>query len=109
MSKGLSVVNQQQKLSEWAERVSACRNSGFSVQSWCQENDVCVQTYYRCQRRLYNLAQEKYEGGFAEIAPIRRTTNSIAVTVQIGSLELAVHNGAYAATVEAVLRAVKSY
>lgn len=109
MSKGLSVVNQQQKLSEWAERVSACRNSGCSVRSWCQENDVCVQTYYRCQRRLYNLAQEKHEGGFAEIAPIRRTTDSIAITVQIGSLELAVHNGADAASVEAVLRAVKSY
>lgn len=108
MSKGLSVVNQQQKLSEWAERVSACRNSGLSVRAWCQENDVCEQTYYRWQRRLYDLAQEEREGGFAEIAPIRRTTGSIAVTVQIGSVELAVHNGADAATVEAVLRAMKS-
>ena len=32
----------------------------------------------------------------------------IAVTVQIDGVEIAVHNGADAATVEAVLRAVKS-
>lgn len=40
MSKSLSVVNRQQKLGEWAERVSACRNSGLSVRAWCQENEV---------------------------------------------------------------------
>ena len=108
MSKSLSVVNQQQKLGEWAERVSACRNSGLSVRAWCQENGVSEQTYYRWQRRLYELAQEEREGGFAEITPIRRTPGSIAVTMQIGGAELAVHNGADAATVEAVLRAVKS-
>ena len=108
MSKGLSVVNQPQKLGEWAERVTACRNSGLSVRAWCQENEVSEQTYYRWQRRLYELAQEEREGGFAEITPIRRTPGSIAVTMQIGGAELAVHNGADAATVEAVLRAVKS-
>ena len=108
MSKSLSVVNQQQKLGEWAERVTACRNSGLSVRAWCQENEVSEQTYYRWQRRLYELAREEREGGFAEITPIRRTPGSIAVTMQIGGAELAVHNGADAATVEAVLRAVKS-
>ena len=108
MSKSLSVVNQQQKLGEWAERVSACRNSGLSVRAWCQENGVSEQTYYRWQRRLYELAQEEREGGFGEITPNRRTPGSIAVTVQSGGAELAVHNGADAATVEAVLRAVKS-
>ena len=108
VSKSLSVVNRQQKLGEWAEQVSACRNSGLSVRAWCQENEVCEQTYYRWQRRLYELAQEEREGVFAEITPIQRATGHIAVTVQIGSVELAVHNGADAATVEAVLRAVKS-
>ena len=49
-----------------------------------------------------------HEGGFAEITPIRRTTGNIAMTVQIDGVEIAVHNGADAATVEAVLRAVKS-
>ena len=108
MKTGLQTVKQQRKLSEWAERVSACRSSGLSVKTWCRENGVSEQTYYKWQRRLYELAQEEREGGFAEITPLRRTPGSIAVTVQIGGAELAVHNGADAATVEAVLRAVKS-
>ena len=108
MTKGLSVVNQQQKLGEWAERVSACRNSGLSVRAWCQENGVSEQTYYRWKRRLYELAQNQQESRFAEVTPAGKKCNGIAVTVQLGSVELAIHNGADAATVEAVLRAVKS-
>ena len=108
MTKGLSVVNQQQKLGEWAERVSACRNSGQSVKTWCRENGVSEQTYYRWQRRLYGLAQNQQENRFAEVTPQAMNRSGIAVTVQLGSMELAIHNGADAATVEAVLRAVKS-
>ena len=108
MERGLQTVNQQRKLSEWAERVTACRSSGQSVKTWCRENDVSEQTYYKWQRRLYELAQNQQENRFAEITPQRISNNSIAVTVQIGSVELAVYNGADAATVEAVLRAVKS-
>ena len=108
METGLQTVNQQRKLSEWAERVTACRSSGQSVKTWCQENGVSEQTYYKWQRRLYELAQNQQENRFAEITPQRMSNNSIAVTMQIGSVELAIHNGADAATVEAVLRAVKS-
>ena len=108
METGLQTVNQQRKLSEWAERVSACRNSGLSVKTWCRENGVSEQTYYKWQRRLYELAQNQQENRFAEITAPAKNRSGIAVTVQFGGVELAVHNGADAATVEAVLRAVKS-
>ena len=108
METGLQTVNQQRKLSEWAERVSACRSSGQSVKTWCRENGVSEQTYYKWQRRLYELAQDGQENRFTEITPQRMSNNSIAVTMQIGSVELSIHNGADAATVEAVLRAMKS-
>ena len=108
METGLQTVNQQRKLSEWAERVSACRGSGLSVKTWCRENGVSEQTYYKWQRRMYELAQNQQENRFAEIPKPAMNRGGIAVTVQIGSVELAIHNGADAATVEAVLRAVKS-
>lgn len=98
MSKGLSVVNQQQKLSEWAERVASCRSSGMTVQAWCRKQGIGVQTYYRWQRRLYELAQEQHEGRFTDIMPPRRMPSAVAVTVQIGGVEVAVHNGADATT-----------
>ena len=108
MEIGLQTVNQQRKLSEWAERVSACRNSGLTVKAWCRENGVSEQTYYKWQRRLYELAQHPQETRFAEVTPQALNRSGIAVTVQLGGVELAIHNGADAATVEAVLRAVKS-
>ena len=108
MATGLQTVNPQRKLSEWAERESACRRSGLSVKTWFRENGVSEQTYYKWQRRLYELAQNRQENRFAEITPQAKNHSGIAVTVQLGGVELAVHNGADAATVEAVLRAVKS-
>ena len=108
METGLQTVNQQRKLSEWAERITACRSSGQSVKTWCRENGVSEQTYYKWQRRLYELAQNQQENRFAEITAPAMNRSGVAVTVQLGGVELDIHNGADAATVEAVLRAVKS-
>lgn len=108
METGLQTVNQQCNLSEWAERVSACRSSGLSAKIWCRENGVSEQPYYKWQRRLYELAKNQQENRFAEVAPRARNCSGIAVTVQLGGMELEIHNGADAPTVEAVLRAVKS-
>ena len=33
------------------------RNSGQNVKAWCRENGVCEQTYYKWQRRLFEMAQ----------------------------------------------------
>lgn len=69
METGLKPVNQQRKLGEWAERVSACRSSDLSVKTWRRENGVSEQTYYKWQRRLYELAKNQQENRFAEITP----------------------------------------
>lgn len=53
MGSELQTMNGQNKLALWAERVSACRSSDLSVRDWCKENDICEQTYYRWQRKLY--------------------------------------------------------
>ena len=38
------------KLAEWGEQVQACRTSGLSVKVWCEQNNVCIQTYYRREK-----------------------------------------------------------
>lgn len=55
MGSELQTMNGQNKLALWAERVSACRSSDLSVRDWCKENDICEQTYYRWQRKLYGI------------------------------------------------------
>ena len=72
MGSELQTMNGQNKLALWAERVSACRSSDLSVREWCKENDICEQTYYRWQRKLYGIVKAQQEQSrFAEITPAR--------------------------------------
>lgn len=109
MNSGLQVYNEQNKLAQWAQTVAQCRDSGLSVRHWCQEHGVNVSSYYKWQRKVYAAAQAQQERSFVEVTPVQpAAVSGVAVTLRIAGAELDIHNGADAATVEAVLRAVKS-
>ena len=109
MSKDLQTLNGQNKLALWAERISECRSSGMPVKTWCRENGVNEQTYYNWQRRIFEMAQEQQEIQFAEVTPVQPVrSGNVAVTVRIAGAEADIHSGADAATVETVLRILKS-
>ena len=106
MSRELQTMSSQNKLSLWAGRISECRNSGQKVKAWCKANGICEQTYYKWQRRLLELAKAQQEVPFVEVTPVH--SGNVAVTVRIGGAEADISNGADAATVETVLRILKS-
>ena len=109
MGKDLQTLNGQNKLALWAGRISACRNSGQNVKAWCRENGVCEQTYYKWQKRLFEMAQLQQEVQFTEVTPVHSSrSGNVAVTVRIFGAEADIHSGADAATVETVLRILKS-
>ena len=109
VSRELQTMNQQNKLALWAGRISECRNSGQNVKAWCRENGVCEQTYYKWQKRRFEMAQAQQEVQFAEVTPVQPVrSGSVAVTVRIAGAEADIHSGADAATVETVLRILKS-
>ena len=101
-------MNQQNKLALWAGRISECRSSGQNVKTWCQENGICEQTYYKWQRRLFEMAQAQQDVQFAEVTPSTARLGNVAVTVRIAGAEADICSGADAATVETVLRFLKS-
>lgn len=108
MSKDLQTLNGQNKLALWAGRISECRNSGMAVKTWCRENGVCEQTYYKWQRRLFEMARAQQEVQFAEVTPAQSVRcGNVAVTVRIAGAEADIHSGADASTVETVLRILK--
>ena len=109
MSSALQVLNENNKVSEWAERITECRNSGLSVREWCEAKQLCTQTYYRWQKRLFEMAQAQQKVQFAEVTPARPLrSGNVAVTVRIAGNEADIYCGADAATVETVLRVLKS-
>ena len=66
------------KLSEWSERIRACRSSGEPVKTWCEENGINIKSYYRWER-LYmaeatmqmqlSAGQERETGALVRIEP----------------------------------------
>ena len=109
MGKDLQTLNGQNKLALWAGRITECRNSGMTVKTWCEEKGVCEQTYYRWQKRLFEMAQAQQEVRFAEVTPVQTVrSGNVAVTVRIAGAEADIHSGADVSTVETVLRILKS-
>jgi len=81
----------------------------MSVKAWCSENGICEQTYYKWQRRLLEMVQAQQEVRFAEVTPMQpNRCGNVAVTVRIIGAEADIYAGADAATVETVLRVLKS-
>ncbi len=113
MEQSLKVMAKQERLENWTARIMACRSSGMTIRSWCQENGLSEKSYYYWQRRLFDtLSQEQKaaQPAFAEITPSTRNRlgSGVAVTVRISGAEADIHAGADAATVETVLRVLKS-
>ena len=113
MEQSLQVMAKQERLANWTARIAACRGSGMTVREWCRENGLSEKTYYYWQRRLFDtLSQQRkaIQPTFAEITPSTRgrLDSCIAVTVRVSGVEADIHAGADAATVETVLRVLKS-
>ena len=105
MSSALQVMNMDQTAAEWAARIRSCRSSG----QWCSDHNISPQTYYRWQRRLFDMVKAQQEVQFADVTPERLSSvGSVAVTVRIAGAEADIHNDADASTVETVLRVLKS-
>ena len=109
MSSALQVMNMDQTAAEWAARIKSCRSSGLTVKQWCSEHQISPQTYYRWQRRLFDMVKIQQEVQFTDVTPERPlSVGGVAMSVQIAGAEMDIQNGADAAIVEAVLRVLKS-
>ena len=85
------------------------RPAHFFIDIYSRENGVCEQTYYKWQKRLFEMAQFQQEVQFAEVTPVQSVrSGNVAVTVRIAGAEADIHSGADVATVETVLRILKS-
>ena len=109
MDRELQTLNGQNKLALWAGRISECRNSGQNIKTWCKKNGICEQTYYRWQKRLFELAKAQREVPFVEVTPGQPVrSGNVAANVRVAGAEADIHSGADAVTVETVLRILKS-
>ena len=106
MEQGLQKANHYNQLTEWAQRVEACRRSGQKVSEWCSEQGIPVSTYYNWQRKVFRAVTTEPEICFTEISA-RPAGKNTAASIESGELRIEIHAGADAETVWAIIQALK--
>ena len=96
MSTELQAFNGENKLAEWAVRISECRNSGQSVKTWCRENGIREQTYYRWQKRLFEMTKAEHDSRSLATAYFSSMANTMPATSSVSCLSLSIVNPAAA-------------
>lgn len=100
MGTELQQMKERYKMTLWADRISECRNSGQSVKLWCKGNGLCEQTYYRCQKRIFEFAKVQQAIPFVDVTPAQPVrSGNVVITVHITGMEADIHSGADAAAV----------
>ena len=77
----------------------------MKVKDWCRENEICEQTYYRWQRKLFELTVEQSEPVFVEMPAHSNCVT--AATIRAGELSVDIHHGAGSEQIYAIVRALK--
>ena len=109
MEQGLQAFNASERARLWAERITACRSSGMTVRAWCKENGIAEKTYYYWQRRIYQQFVSTTEAPcFAEVSPAAPLVQTPAAVVYLSDARAEIFSGADAATVQAVIQALRS-
>ena len=52
-------LSHAKRVSEWEQRIHACRTSSLTVARWCEENQICSKTYYRWERICLEEATQR--------------------------------------------------
>ena len=106
MEQTLQTVTGQNSLAIWAERVRACRSSGLAVKTWCAENGIVPNTYFRWQKKVFNAACLE-QGEFYEV-PLTAPRSMAVVSVEVNGITAKVFHGADEETIRSVLLAMRS-
>ena len=110
MGRELQTVNQNNRLMEWSKRVEDCRGSGLTVAEWCSEHGIPTSTYFAWQRKVFKAVASRQEACFAEVPVVQPTQpmGTAEAAIQHGDVRVDIYAGADAATLQAILQAVRA-
>jgi hypothetical protein len=119
-------VTHEIRLQQWIGIIKECRGSGKSVKSWCKEKGISEKGYFYWQRRVREAACQELST-YQEQQAVKATpcdTNTpvfaecripednhagrTAVTIHLNRAVVEIHHGADAATIESVLRTLRT-
>ena len=112
----LNSAKHASKMAEWRIRIVECRNSGQTIKEWCKEKHICLKTYYKWQRIIWDAEEENRSiepvktGAiqFAEIPRIRIETEPQQAEIVIlkGKWRIELQNKANPAIISQIMQMV---
>lgn len=101
----VSNTTREYRLSQWFPIIKTCRESGMTVKTWCQKNDVNEKQFYYWQRKLRETAISALPEGTAKLPkfvpllpsvktsalPLATFIPSMVIRVGTASIELSDH------------------
>ena len=99
----IAVVRREVRHAEWAAQIQECRNSGLTVQQWCDQNGIGIKTYYY---RLRKLREDVCQQVPFPIGSVESPAPTGAVTVRAGNMTIEIADGTSEQTIAAVIRAL---
>jgi hypothetical protein len=114
----VTLAKRRLQCEHWKSIIASCQSSGMTVKTWCEQNNICLQTYYRNLKKFREELCNSLPGLIdepekpvvfkqLEVAP-PTSTNRASVLIHLPSATLEVADGTSQLTIEAVLRALKS-
>lgn len=107
------------RMEQWMTLIKECQDSGMSVKSWCQQNDIKESAYYYWLKRIRREAcaqqlpavqpENRKPVEFAKLQVDTGTAGtSAAVIIHLPSATVEVKEGTSQKTLEVVLLALKA-
>lgn len=119
----VSLTKSQVRFEHWSRLIAQCQQSGMTVVSWCELNNINIKTYYYWLRKVRlnalenspvpandlpaKVPEEKLSFKKLEVAsPVACMSTAVVIRLPQATIEVA--QGTDQQTVEAVLLALKS-
>ena len=87
------IVATNYQMQEWMDIIRDCRNSGLTVQQYCDEKNLSRPTYYYWLNKIRKAALESVDSSpaFVELkppAPVSRSTALVSIHVGEATIDL---------------------
>ncbi|HZJ90251.1 MAG TPA: hypothetical protein VFC89_01145 [Oscillospiraceae bacterium] len=109
-------LHRNAKLNAWYEEVKACKQSGLTVNDWCDRNGISRSGFYYRYRKVMDALEARFdsiEGKEVCFAPmpgrssVSYLPSSATILLCYGSLEVQIPPGADRASIHAIIEALK--
>ena len=87
-------INNDIKTKQWMKTIKECRENVLPVKTWCKQNNVCEQTYYKWLKKLRTMAVESGAVSVPTFVPIDQSNlkkENIVITKGDVRIEFSCH------------------